>query len=34
MIDIISAIATICYENEREQQLEVYYEGLGGDWQG
>ena len=21
-------------ENEREQQLDAYYEGLGGDWQG
>ena len=21
-------------ENEREQQLNAYYEGLGGDWQG
>ena len=21
-------------ENEREQQLHAYYEGLGGDWQG
>lgn len=34
MIDIISAIAIICYENKREQQLYAYYEGLGGDWQG
>lgn len=24
----------IMNENEREQQLDAYYEGLGGDWQG